>query len=399
MNPRELVDHIRSGSVKLVLDDALRFRRRTRSNPCDFNEFLEALQSNGTIRDVTCYSHQKLNISEDEWVLLVKILGRIKGIQRLTFYCTAGTRDFDPFQAVAEAANSAHSLCRLGLSLDDENFRRDPSGLIALADALRQHTTLQEFAWFDFAGEAVQDLSPDVVLRALPACTNIQSVRIITNCASTDAIQNLLQLPPSTKLSLMLKIEKYSAVADEIRRGRCNVQTLKLTMPCNTKPEATEAVKGLASAIQLDSNVEHLYLQFVGNGFTDEAFVALAEALTVNTTLRILKLSKSVHGFESYEAFARMLLINTKLVLELPPLDRCAPSERIFESFGQMRIEQRLNRVGRRRLLSSSQTTKEEWIDALHEMSSDDIDDDPDALRISCIFSLFRLNPEVVRMS
>jgi hypothetical protein len=45
MNPRELVDRIRSGPAELLLEEPLRFRRRTRSNSCDFNEFLQALQS------------------------------------------------------------------------------------------------------------------------------------------------------------------------------------------------------------------------------------------------------------------------------------------------------------------------------------------------------------------
>jgi hypothetical protein len=66
MNPRELVDHIRSGPAKLVLDEALRFRRRTRSNPCDLNEFLQALQSSETIRTVKCGSHRIMGIAEDE---------------------------------------------------------------------------------------------------------------------------------------------------------------------------------------------------------------------------------------------------------------------------------------------------------------------------------------------
>ena len=81
MNARELVDHIRSGPAKLVLDKPLpRFRRRTRSNPCDFNEFLQALQSSETIRSVDCKPHRTLNTSEDEWVLLLKTLGNIKDI-------------------------------------------------------------------------------------------------------------------------------------------------------------------------------------------------------------------------------------------------------------------------------------------------------------------------------
>jgi hypothetical protein len=68
MNARDLVDHIRSGPAELVLlDQPLRFRRRTRSNPCDFNEFLQALQSRETIRTVTCGVHRELGITEDEW--------------------------------------------------------------------------------------------------------------------------------------------------------------------------------------------------------------------------------------------------------------------------------------------------------------------------------------------
>jgi hypothetical protein len=76
MNPRELVDHIRSDPAELELDEPLRFRRRTwfnrRFNPCDFSEFLQALQSSETIRYVSCGSQQTPGITEEEWGLLVK---------------------------------------------------------------------------------------------------------------------------------------------------------------------------------------------------------------------------------------------------------------------------------------------------------------------------------------
>jgi hypothetical protein len=146
MNPRELVDHIRSGPAKLVLDEPLpRFRRRTRSNPCDFNEFLQALQTSETIREVRCASHRELDITEDEWVLLIKTLGNIKGIVNLALRCAAGSRDFHPFQAVADGVNNAKSLCKLEISVKrNAAFPRDPSGLNALAHSLREHTALQE---------------------------------------------------------------------------------------------------------------------------------------------------------------------------------------------------------------------------------------------------------------
>jgi hypothetical protein len=60
-----------------------------------------------------------------------------------------------------------------------------------------------------------------------------------------------------------------------------------------------------------------------------------------------------------------------------------------------MRIEQRLNQVGRGRLLaSSSHTTREEWINALHELSILRVSD-TSAFNVSCLYSLLRLNPVI----
>jgi hypothetical protein len=85
MNARELVDHIKSGLTKLMLDKPLRFNDQSCSNPCDFNEFIQALRSSDTIRKVTCLRPQQLlGIAEDEWVLLVKTIGTIKSIRALT---------------------------------------------------------------------------------------------------------------------------------------------------------------------------------------------------------------------------------------------------------------------------------------------------------------------------
>jgi hypothetical protein len=113
-NSCELVNHIRSGRAKLVLDKPLHFR--------DFSEFLQALKSSEKIRTVKCGTHRVLGITEDEWVLLVKTIGRIKDIQHLEFYCKPGSRDFHPFQAVADAINSASSLRVLKVAVDGETF-------------------------------------------------------------------------------------------------------------------------------------------------------------------------------------------------------------------------------------------------------------------------------------
>jgi hypothetical protein len=295
MNPRELVDHIRSGPAKLVLEEPLRCRRRTRSNPCGFNEFLQALLSSETILTVMGSSHRELGISEDEWVLLVEALeSNIKGIESLILKCEAGSRDFCPFQAIAEAVSNARSLRKLEIYLHGP-LPRDPSGMIALANALREHTAWNHFAWLDScdwleARHGVSSVSPDFVLRVLPACSHLRHVTIQTKCASADAVTNLLQLQSATSLRLFLETDQWLAVTDEIRHGRCNVKKLTLIMLQTTRWEATEATKAIASAIRLDRNLKRLTLE-MENDFTDEAGVVLAEVLTVNKNLRKITLN------------------------------------------------------------------------------------------------------------
>jgi hypothetical protein len=305
MNPRELVDHIRSGPSELLLDFPLRFRRRTRSNPCDFNEFLQALQSSETIRTVRCRSHIDLSVTEDQWILLVKTIGNIKGIKVLKL-CTYGSRNFRPLQAVAEAINNAQSLSKLDVIVSLGIFPRDPSGQTAFVNALREHTSLQDFFWFDYCNhtqlEAAQNALLDPVLLTLPACPHLRKVIITTKCASADAIKNLLQMRPATDLT-------------------------ELHLFVSLRSEATEAVKAIASAIQLDRNLEHIKLK-MENGFTDEAGVALAEALTINNTLRTITLclpgkarttAIATFGVPAYVALSAMMRVNTSLVVKLPP--------------------------------------------------------------------------------
>jgi hypothetical protein len=407
INSLELLDQIHSGPAALVLDKPLRFSPRS-SPLCDFNEFLQALQSSETIRNVTCKSQQTLGITENEWVLLVKTIGRIADIQILQFYCTHGTRDFHPFQAVADAVNNARSLRNLAVDLlDGENSREESSGLAALANALREHPSLQEFRWFDInylCEVATVELCPDLVLVALPACPHLRVVIITTPCASAGAMKKLLQLPKAKHLALILQnVEHWLAVTDEIRQGRCNVQRLHLSMLQRTISDATEAVKVLASAIQLDRNLTHLHLA-MERGFTDEAGVALAEALTANKTLRwvtldIIKLppgrqvqDEAALGAVAYDAFSAMLRVNTSLRLDVPSFDDAGVDERLVDSRSQMRIELRLNQVGRGRLLSSSQKPRKKWVNALNKVNSSNVDESPE-FNVSCLYSLLRLNP------
>jgi hypothetical protein len=115
-------------------------------------------------------------------------------------------------------------------------------------------------------------------------------VTIITKSASADALKSLLHFPKDTMLTLSMKRENWLAVTDEIRQGHCNVQTLGLSLLQGTPFEATEAAQAVASVIQLDRNLKTLSLR-MGNVFTEKAGMALADALTVNKSLRKIVLS------------------------------------------------------------------------------------------------------------
>jgi uncharacterized protein YoaH (UPF0181 family) len=274
-------------------------------------------------------------ITEDEWVLLVKMLGSIRDIHNLILHCMHGSPDFHPFQVLADAVNNAQSLRDLEVVLIGEIFPRDPSGLTALASALREHTGLQEFylcGWCPLL-DAAQNTALDPVLQALSACPHLQLVHIMTEFASADAIRNLLQLPTATRLILVPTPDQWLAVADEIRQDRYLIKKLILWMVRGSSSEAIEAVKAVASAIREDHHLESLVLKMEG-GFTDEAGVALAGALTINKTLRMVLLdddlfvsdpdhTKASLGGEAYEAFGAMLRVNTSIKLDLPTFDKC----------------------------------------------------------------------------
>jgi hypothetical protein len=132
-------------------------------------------------------------------------------------------------------------------------------------------------------------------------------------------------------LRFALPPDHWLAVPDEIRQGRCYKKQLTFWMVRSSFSAAAEAVKAVESAIKEYRHLESLELR-MENGFTDEAGVALIEALTTNKTLRRLILddslfasahahTKSYLGGQSYEAFGAMLRVNTSLVLIIPPLD------------------------------------------------------------------------------
>jgi hypothetical protein len=133
------------------------------------------------------------------------------------------------------------------------------------------------------------------------------------------------------------------------------------------------------------------------NGYSDEAGVALAYKTLRAIILSVIPVcghslpNTNALGAQSYGAFSTMLRINTSIVLIHPLYGTAGADERLLvNSCNQMRIEPGLNKVGRGRFLSSSQTRRKEWVDAMNELNSCNADETP-AFNVSCLYSLLRM--------
>jgi hypothetical protein len=87
--------------------------------------------------------------------------------------------------------------------------------------------------------------------------------------------------------------------------------------------------------------------------------------------------NKAELSARSYNAFGAMLRVNTNITLDLPTFDAANVDERDTTYYNQMRIEQRLKKIGCGRYFASRQMPREEWANALNELNAPNVDDCP----------------------
>jgi len=410
MTPQELRDHIQSGPEKLTLTFPLHFRRpRTFSNLCNFDNLLQALQSNQTIREVVCYSHVALSITESAWCRLVRALGSISGLKKLLVAWQNGSQAFHPLQAVARAVDNASSLRRLSI-LASGIEQSDPSGGLLLVQSLRQRGTLEYLCW----SAEMQTTTRIPQLIATGAC--LRKVAIVNQNLTRDDVRCLSRSPNLNHLYLEGTVDSWLVIADEIRNGRFRPETMALIRTtASSALETDDAIQAIIGALECDSSLRNLGICSI-TGFTDEMGVALAKALTVNTTLEKIYLKNKyptlnhplhqqsqppkVLGAKACKALAAML--KTKKILfrlELPGIKSDADSETMLQHF-LMCIEIYLTNAGRGSLVMSNQTTREEWINVLQDLdvTVSKEQNKRSSFQLSCLYSMLQLNPGICQV-
>jgi hypothetical protein len=395
------MDQIQSGPEELRLAFPLRFRRRTRSNPCSFDDLLEALQANRTIRQARCHNHVELGITESEWCRLVRTLGSIWGLKKLEVVWQSGSHGFHPLQVVARAVDSANSLHELTI-IGSDSEQSDPAGEVSLAQSLRQHGTLDSFGLTATMRTTATPRSPQLIAAA--AC--LRQVIIVNHSLTSDDVRCLSRSLSLNELCLVGSVEGWLVIADEIRNGYFRPKTLVLVRTtAYSALETAEAIQVMLGAIQCNGSLRKLNLHST-TGFSDEMGVALAKALTVNTTMVWIDLQNTFTtsnpaflpsqppktlGAEAYKAFIAMLKINMNIRLKLPNLKSDADFEARMQH-SLMRIELQLNSADRGSLVTSNQTTREEWVHTFQRLN-DSCKNDGASFHLSCVYSMLQRNP------
>jgi hypothetical protein len=399
--------HIESGPENITFNYPLRFRRRTRSNPYSFDDFLQALRSSRTIRSVECHNHEGLGITESEWCRLVQTFSSIRGLTELVVAWQHGSLHFHPLQAIADAVDSAALLEGLGLVTGNGLESMDPNDEAALAQSLRRHAMLCVFGW-----KVVRQSTTRIplLIEAAAAGTSLLGITLANQNINDDDIRNLVNSSSLRILKFEGAVDSWLVVANEIQNGRFRLQKLVLTRTRVSSTLATsDAIDAIIEAIEQDSSLEHLTLRST-TGFTDEMGVALAKALTVNTTLRGISVvdeydlfdnlepehPRSAFGAKAFKALASMLKTNTKVEIDLPQPRSEDTDKGTRTHFFQYVIEYMLNKAGRGTLLSSNLTTRRDWINALDDMNVRASDNEcVSEFHLSCVYSMLQLNPNM----
>jgi hypothetical protein len=403
MQPQMLLDYIRGNPDELKLFETIRFRRRTRSNPCDFNDILQALKANSSIQTIICSRFFVSGISSAEWFRFVQTLGRIVSLEELYFVCNSQV----PALALADAISTSRSLRKLFFG-HENTLVGDPADLEELVTASEsfRHSTLEELVWMGGADRDESEqhvVSFDAWLQALIPCPHLRTAKIFSERVPENSLRDLIRCV--TNLHLLATLDEWLVVVDEIRNHNTGLQELVLSSHLSSTDTDT-AIVGLAQAVKHDQHLQRLRLEMC-NGYTDKAGVALAEAVQINTTLRLVDLdengscgeasgdTRNSMGFSAYKAFTTMVVARSDhLELGVPAADKGA-SIADKDQYDKMRIELRLNAVGRRQLLATSPTTRDAWVNALLELNSDEENCD---IKVDCLYTFLLLNPTVCQL-
>jgi hypothetical protein len=419
MDLNNVVESITHGTIiDLVIDYRL-FTRRG-----GFVAFLDVLQSSTTIETVECPAYYHLGITGPMWVNLVRAIGGIRTLSRLSLGCDCeapGARYWgNRLTEVAAAVQGATNLRELSL-LSTVRHQRPLDGVQALAHALEQLPALQKFVWSDTCRPNVIRINLDPVIDTLVnRCPQLGQVDITTRCASDGAMASLLRVgvqETDTSLRLVLNTHQWAAVTGAIAACRCHVRRLTLVVGSHEVRADDDGlliqirddmlngidnlVTTLAGAIREadmedggNPNLAYLTLELPGDGIriSAAAGIALAAALAANRTLRLFSLVNANFGANSYGVLRDMLRLRTNLVLVLPRL-LISENQLVKNAHSRMMIVQRLNQAGSGRLLN--QMTREVMLDILNDLIRVTAADPPE-LQVECINHLVQANPSVL---
>lgn len=397
MKAVDLVKKVQDNPQTLVLHDIVRFRRRTRENPVDFYDFVQALTASRSIQHVIMHGNLSFGFPESEWMETLQAIGRMQCLQKLSFMGDVPIAL--PLSIMTAVLHNARTLRSLSF-FDGVILVGEASAVPVFADALEK-SQLESFTLDGMLRLRdvlqVNDSRLEPIALGLSRCPTIKFARIVHHINSHltyTAVRTLTSSRSLRELQLDHGAYDWSKIAAALKGNGCTVTKLSLMARTTTE----EGCRAISEALKVNVTLKRLSLSS-RFGFTSPMCVALADGLRVNRTLECLEICTSSRftlvrgdqsGFDAttYKAFSDILQQNhgVQVVIKDDRHDRLG--EAVSEARTEFMIQSHLNELGRGALLKDTARLRP-WIDAIVQAGSRF----DTSLELDLVFTLFRSNP------
>lgn len=393
----------------LRLDAIVRFRRRTRSNPVSFQDFLQSLRDTKGIRTVFCYPSMFLGIRQDEWHQIVCTFGQLENLSSLNFTFGYGGFIAISASALAETLERTSSIKKLVLS--------EAVVMVGPVEALqRLARAIAVSALTKFKCECLFRLSernpnPRQVIaeQGVALCTTLECLSLRDHMRQLSEEQTASMVLRLTSLKLLSLYTCHWRGVGRAMVRNTTIRELKMT-DHDVDPESFAS---FLTSLQRNQSLRGLTLalrQGFRGGTTKQALLDFIEH---HESLERLSLIDTIDGMKpspaecfspsDVSALVNSVAANGLVQVDISGLgshvhdDDC---ERHWRCREQVKVENILNRVGRRRLRRCL-GDREQYQTALLSLAAgyDQMHgDDTELQRTQCFFDFFRMNPSLFDM-
>jgi hypothetical protein len=276
----------------------------------DLEEFVHAIRANHTVKHV-CFSGTFVReLEEEQWRTMLEAIGHLSTLEELQIWCSKIPVDVFSHTLMLASHLRKVYFFRVEMAGTNEDFQD-------LGRALRNHPTLRDFRIGGLAlGESVEPISLDCVIEGLGDSPRLEVVSLQLSGVHTDAeppfsggaMAKLLRSETIQDLYLSrlgLGAEHFIAVAEALPVN----ETLR-TIDLFGNTIENSSIILIAQALEKNEYLETLVLPCPQKDLSIASCAAISSALKVNSSLITLNLPRSNLCDDGLSQIAQGLTLN-----------------------------------------------------------------------------------------